>query len=173
MLLSIIFATMFLTMDYLYPTFASPILSEGSIYVGESLNPRLAMAMARYIPDNQRCLEPSQWVSRQCFPDDGSDRLWVDLCRSNPGVDDFYVEAAMCSAHKMCQNTKIQNDDDPKPVDTIVCIPRPTGNNLLVPGVQTGVYVVDNSSNPQHTVSVRLETNLPGATVAALMEGTY
>jgi hypothetical protein len=164
---------MFLTMDYICPTFASPILSEGSIYAGESLNPRLAMAMARYIPFNQRCREPFHWVSRECFTHTGSDRLWVDLCRSNPNEDFFYVSEATCSPHKMCQNTKIQNDDDPAPVNTIVCVPRPTNNNLLVPGVQTGVYVVDNSSNPQHTVSVRLETTLGGATVAALMEGTY
>jgi hypothetical protein len=62
MLLSIIFATMFLTMDYLYPTFASPILSEGNIYAGESLNPRLAIA--RYIPGNQRHCETGWvWIS--------------------------------------------------------------------------------------------------------------
>jgi hypothetical protein len=171
MLLSTIFTTMFLTMDYLYPTFASPILSEASIYAGESLNPRLAMA--RYIPDNQKCHQSSQWEARQCFTQGGSDRLWVDLCRSNPGADVFYLMGATCAPHKMCQNTRIQDDDDPEPVDTILCVPRPTGNNLLVPGVQTGVYTVDNGGNSQHNVSVTLETNLPGATVAALMEGTY
>jgi hypothetical protein len=160
---------MFLTMDYLYPTFASPILSEGNIYAGESLNPRLAMA--RYIPGNQRCREPSHWVARECITFTGSDRLWIDLCRPNPNL--FYVSEAACSPSKMCQNTQIQGDDDPAPVNTIFCIPRPTRNNLLVPGVQTGVYAVDNGSNPQHTVSVRLETTLGGATVAALMEGTY
>jgi hypothetical protein len=128
--------------------------------------------MERYIPENQRCLEPSQWISRQCLPKTGSDLLWVDLCRSNPGVDLFYTEEATCSPHKMCQNTRIQDADDPDPIDTIVCVPRPTNNNLLVPGVQTGVYAVDNGRNSQHTVSVKLETTLAGATVAALMEGT-
>jgi hypothetical protein len=167
MLLSIIFATIFLTINYLYSTFASPILSEGGVDAGESLN------LVKYIPEDQKCDQASQWESRLCVTYNG-DRSWLDVCRSNQGGDPHYMVDGSCRPNTICHPTIIQNADNPEPVDTIVCVPRASTKNVLSPNVQSGVYKVENGpGSSQHTISVILETNLPGATVAALMEGTY
>jgi hypothetical protein len=171
MLLSIIFPTIFLTINYLYSTFASPILFEGGVDTGESLTP----VIARYIPSDQKCTQISQWYARRCTTSLG-DQGWVDVCRYNPDAVPFYMVDGSCPSNTMCQNILAYSPTDVGPVETIGCVPRPSHRSQVIPRRQTGVYTVKNPSNTgssQQTVSVTLETNLAGASVAALMEGTY
>jgi hypothetical protein len=176
MLLSIIFPTIFLAINYLYSTFASPILSQGGVDPAsdESLN----LVIARYMmyPDDHKCQEAIQWSTRVCTTH-LDDHSWVDVCRYNPlNPVPFYMVDGSCPPTTMCHNVIAQYATDPEPVETINCVPRATSRNQLAPDRQTGVYTVENHSNSgssQHNISVILETNLPGATVAALMEGMY
>jgi hypothetical protein len=173
MLLLIIFATVFPTINHLYSTLASPIISEGYVAAAESLNLRVVSV---YIPDGQRCDRAAHWYARRCYTAIG-DTTWEDFCRPNPDDEhNFYMRIGECPGGRMCQNTLVQNEDDPAPKETISCIDRPYSPNLLSPNRQTGVYMAENvhSLDPaQRTVSAIVEINLAGATVAALMEGMY
>jgi hypothetical protein len=167
MLLSTIFATIFLA-NNLYPTSASPMLFEGSVTGGESLNLRTNSVA----PEDQKCPQVSQWHGRVCHPEQG-DRAWEDICR-HEGLYTYYMRPGMCPEDTMCQ-TIMNVPNEPDPRDTISCVPRATNRNQLDPNRQIGVYMVQGSSAgpAQRRVSVKLETDLAGASVSALLEGAY
>jgi hypothetical protein len=172
MLLSTILVTVFLINNF-YATSASPMLSADGVAGGESLDLR-TNSVANYVPDDQKCPQPSLWYGRGCHPDRG-DRAWYDVCRYNPGQNVFYTKPGTCPENTMCQDTITQDDEDPEPRDTVSCIERPTNTNQVHPNQQVGVYIVEGSgtTDAQRVVSVGIELNLARASVTALIEGAY
>src|ERR1700733_7761664 len=79
MLFSIIFATIFLTINHFHSTLASPIVSNGGLAAGQSLNLTNSLAKRVYKPPGQLCTKPGDWFSRKCLShvDDSS---WIDTC---------------------------------------------------------------------------------------------
>lgn len=168
MLFSILFSTIFLVVNHLDSTSASPILSESSVAAGESLNltTRASLARRNYVPPDQLCNAPTQWAARECFTQSG-DRSWADIC--NPNAP--YIKFGRCPQNKMCQNTIISGT---VPIHTINCVDRPAGPNQLAPDQQSGVIVVNGASSvAQRVVSVQLQENLADASVSAFLEGKY
>lgn len=161
MLFSIIFTTVFVTTNCLYSTFASPIMSNGSAVAGELLN--LTHSLANYVPADQLCDQPAQWVHRVCQTGI-SDCAWSDTCCTNPARMIFEWKVGMCLVNTMCQNTFTSS---PGSKEFINCVDHPYNNNVLAPDQQSGVYSVGNIGNPnpaERIVSVAVQTNLADAT---------
>ena len=160
MLSTIIFITIFLTINYLYPTFASPIVSSG---VTHSL-------VDRWVPEDQKCATPAQWQSRVCRPTIG-DRAWEDRCRGpNGGSVVRYVLSYCSDANTICSNVIYRS------AEIILCVPRPVAQSEVpAPNQQTGVspFGSNYDLNVEHIQSVTLTNDISLASVSALLEGTY
>ncbi|KIM83715.1 hypothetical protein PILCRDRAFT_7114 [Piloderma croceum F 1598] len=133
MLSSIIFTTIFLTINYLYSTFASPVVLNGDVATGQSLKVTHSLAK-RWYPDDQKCATPAQWVSRVCRPTIG-DRAWEDRCTGpNGGVVIRYALSLCSDENTICSNIIYQFQQ------TILCVPRPVAQSQVpAPNQQTGV----------------------------------
>lgn len=169
MLFSITFTIFSITINHLYSTCASPIVSKGA---GQLLNLTHPLAKCVNIPPDQLCDNPGDWVRRECVTG-LSDLEWEDTCLPDHGS--IYWRVGECTDDTMCQNTLTQDLGDEEPVETISCIERPRNNSQVAPDEQSGVYGVSNTSHSSHsrTVSVIVETNLVDATVSGLVEGMY
>jgi hypothetical protein len=160
---TVLFTSVFLTINHLYSTFASPTVPKGD--VGESLNLTHQLVKRDYIPPDQLCDAPAHWVRRVCRTEFG-DRAWSDSCR----VVDFYWRMGACPLNTMCQNTLADNGLK----QTINCVDRPTTSSRSAPDHQCGVYKAGNrgSTDPaERIISVTLDSNYADATVSAFMEG--
>jgi hypothetical protein len=169
MLFSITFATICLTVNHLYSTFASPMVSKGSVVAGQSLNLTHLLEKRVEIPPDQKCRQPSDWIGRRCMIEFGNgDDTWADQCLGDDRV--LYWELGTCPPDKMCTNKFIL----PETI-TIVCIDRPTGITDRGANQQTGVAEVGAGGEParEHVVSIPVLNPVPGASVSALMEGLY
>lgn len=167
-----IFATIFLTVNHLYPAFASPIESSDSV---QSLN----LTHRLYVPPDQLCASSGHWLSRACV-NDYDDRIWEDACvdKTNPQNVVEYYKFGSCPQYTMCTNTL---SPPPKPENTIACVgrpPNPTGDEgriVVSAGRQVGVYRVGSAFhlNPlDRLVPVRIVNPISLATVSAFLEGT-
>ena len=169
-----LFGTTFLTIISLYLSFASPTPeSKSGIGARESLN---ASAAAIYRPADQLCVSPVVWAARICYNPNGGDTGWADLCHNNPGAEDpFIILQGSCEPEEWCQPDRVQDEDDVEPRYTITCVPRTNRNHVIGHGRQYGALVVRNDvgSAAHQSVSVPLNANIRGATVGAIMEGTY
>jgi hypothetical protein len=181
---SIIFTTAFLAVNLLYSTFASPMVSIGGVAGGHSFSPTHPLAKRDYVPADHQCDEPDDWVGRSCNTT-YSDRAWEDMCLKLDADDEpiIYVGWGFCPIGLICVNTLIESTSPfgPTNLPIIVCIVRPNAiivmtittygpqqNGVEAVGVQTGI------ADPSHTtVSVTLSNRIPGASVSALLEGTY
>jgi hypothetical protein len=160
--------------NHLYSTFASPIVSRGGVAAGQSLKLMHSLAKRVYIPPDQLCDNPDDWVSRECVTG-LSDLEWEDNCHTDADV--IYLRVGECPEDTMCQNTLVQDENDEEPIETISCISRPRNNNVVAPDQQSGVSRLSNTSSgesgpSQRTLSVMVETNLVDATVSGLVEAT-
>jgi hypothetical protein len=166
MLLSIIFTTI-LTVNNPYSTFASPIVSNGDVATGQSLNATHLLAK-RWYPDDQRCADPSRWRRRICKPLIG-DRAWEDQCTGPDGGAIVHWAVSLCPENTMCADI-IRNYQY-----TIACNAIPAVENVAGPSQQTGVAVFGNIYQPnvQFREAVTLLNDISAASVYALLEGTY
>jgi hypothetical protein len=143
-------------------------VSNDGVAASESSN--LTHLLANYVPADQLCGQPDQWLRRVCRPEI-SDRSWSDTCFLAPTLDYYWV-LGECPENTMCQNTFTSGADSK---ETIICSERPVNNNQPEADQQSGVYKISNadgSSAKNFTVPVDLETNLADASVNALIEGT-
>jgi hypothetical protein len=170
MVSAIIFTTIFLTINYLYSTFASLIVSNGDVATGQSLNVTHLLAKRQWAPADQKCTTPAQWQSRVCRPTIG-DRAWEDRCRGPTGGEVIRYVLSLCSdPNTICSNQIYQNKE------TILCIPRPVAQSQVpAPNQQTGVSQFGSiyDLNVEHIQSVTLTNDISLASVSALLEGTY
>jgi len=171
MVSAIIFTTIFLTINYLHSTFASPIVSNGDVATGQSLNVTHSLAKRQWAPADQKCTTPAQWQSRVCRPTIG-DRAWEDRCRGPNGAEVIRYVLSLCSdENTICSNIIYQNM-----IETIECIPRPVAQSQVpAPNQQTGVspFGSNYDLNVEHIQSVTLTNDISLASVSALLEGTY
>ena len=149
---------------------ASPTLlatrSSGAI----NMTARDSLTGLGYIPPDQQCTSGSTWVSRVCWDLDGGDGEWSDLCTNN------YAMQGWCALQtEMCRDILVQGEGDRAPKRTITCVPRATKSSEVTAGRQIGVIVVKNgpSAAQQQVISVPVATNLPAASVSAVLEGMY
>jgi hypothetical protein len=170
MLSSIIFTTIFLTINHLYSTFALPVVLNGDVATGQSLNVTRHSLAKRWYPADQKCATPAQWVSRVCRPTIG-DRAWEDRCRGPNGGEVIRYVLSLCSdPNTICSNQIYQNKE------TILCIPRPVAQSQVpAPNQQTGVSQFGSiyDLNVEHIQPVTLTNDISLASVSALLEGTY
>jgi hypothetical protein len=166
MLLSIIFTTI-LTVNNPYSTFASPIVSNGDVATGQSLNVTHLLAK-RWYPDDQQCADPARWRRRICKPLIG-DRAWEDQCTGPNGVKSMHMAIRVCPENTICSDI-IRNYQI-----TIVCNDIPAIENVPGPSQQTGVAIFGAVYQPnvQFRESVTLLNDIKAASVYALLEGTY
>ena len=160
---------MFLTINNLYSTFGLPTLeSNGGIAARESLN---GSAIAVYIPIDQKCDQAAQWYGRVCYNLAGRDGDWFDVCFISPGNWD--TKEGSCPPGEMCVPIRVRDHDDTRDKDAINCVSRPTQPTVNAPNRQSGVVTVQNaiSGASQHIVSVDITSNLPEASVSAVLEG--
>jgi hypothetical protein len=166
MLLSIIFTTIILTINNPYSTFASPIVSNGSVTTGQSLNTHLLAKRAP--PPDQKCTTPAQWKNRVCRPRIG-DRAWEDRCTGPRGGEVIRYVTGLCPENTICSNV-IQNYEE-----LVACIARPRILNYVQQNQQTGVAQFGGIAQPnvQYIQSITLVNDISLASVSALLEGTY
>ena len=160
----------FITITNLYLAFALPATEpKGDIVVRESL------AIAVYIPIDQKCDQREQWYGRHCFNVAGLDNEWFDTCLVDPATNGFETKAGSCQPDEMCVPIRVRDVDDTRDKDSINCMRRPTKPKETAPNRQSGVVTVINtiSGAQQHIVSVDITTNLPEASVSAVLEGRY
>jgi hypothetical protein len=172
MLFSIIFTTVFLTVNFhLHSTFASP--TKGSVAPRHSLNLTHSLAKREYVPADQACAAPEEWVYRNCVSEI-SDREWLDTCDDNEGNP--YWVYGRCPEDKICMDTY---SIPPDSIPTISCIDRPTQKDETQQApkkMQTGVIAVGKPFQPgstSHIQSVPIVQAMQGASITALLEGTY
>lgn len=167
MLVPMIFTTVFLIINHLYLTFASPIVSKGNVTAGQSFSLTHSLVKRVEIPSDQKCHQLSDWVGRSCVIEFG-DQSWADTCLG----DDFvkYWKLGSCPENTMCTNKFIL----PETI-TIVCIDRPSGVANTGADQQTGVADLGAATEPamEHVVSIPILNPISGASVSALIEGTY
>lgn len=165
MLFSIIFTTVFPTINHIYSTFALPMVSKVA-----ASNATLTQPAKRdgWAPQDQKCTTAAQWLSRICQPDIG-DRVWVDHCTGPQGGEAICYVYSSCPERTMCSNV-IRNYKS-----TIVCIGRPSIDTVSQTGQQTGVFSVANTFdlNEEYIESVTLVTSISLASVSAFLEGKY
>lgn len=174
MLFSATFTTIFVTVNHLYSTFASPIVSKGDVATGRSLNQTHSLVKRAYVPNDQKCREPEDWNLRRCVTG-GGDRAWEDQCIDHD-LHEYYGFGS-CPEDTMCM---FALSPEPDVALTIACVGRPkdksqSNNN---PNSQTGVVSVPNSAfgtgDPvERIVSIPVVKAMSGASVSAFMEGTY
>jgi hypothetical protein len=170
MLFSIVFTTIFLTVNHLHSTFASPVVSKDNVI--RSLNLTHSLAKRDYVPSDQKCSQPSQWLSRICRPTI-SDRTWEDKCLFTLGqMSTITYVLSSCDVDKMCMNILTP---EPNSKHTIECIDRPSGVTVSGPQQQTGVFRVSRALDgpEQHGVPVPVLGAISQASVSAFMEGMY
>jgi hypothetical protein len=173
MLVSIIFTTLFLTVNPLTSTFASPIASKHEGAAGQSVSP--AHLLGKRIPGDNKCLASETWILRQCEPNI-DDQTWEDECQSSsggPGGRPFlqYRQGA-CQGNTMCVNTIGPAPENDR---VIACVDRPGSNTVTPPDIQSGVYVVGKASQlnpPESMISVTLDKPLMHASITAYLEGS-
>jgi hypothetical protein len=167
MLLSIIFTSIVLTVNNTYSTFASPIVPNGSVTTGQSLNTHVLAK--RDPPPDQKCSTPAKWKKRICTPIIGVG-VWQDQCtsRDNGGPVVRFV-TGLCPLNTMCTNV-IQDYEE-----TVVCTVRPVVLINPQPNQQTGVAEHGGVGLPnvQYIQSITLLNDISVASVSALLEGTY
>jgi len=171
MLVSTFFTTIFLTTNH-YSTFASPIASEEGVQL---LNLTHALAKRDYVPVDQLCNEPTDWLSRNCLSSQ-LDQVWLDNCMDDQ--EDEYSKLGICPPGTMCMNTY---SPPPDYFPTIICMIRPLGpagnpsGNPPANG-QAGLYQVSNANDStavERIVSVELGKDVLAGAVSALIEGMY
>ncbi|KIM86070.1 hypothetical protein PILCRDRAFT_333260 [Piloderma croceum F 1598] len=174
MLVSTFSTAIFLTINHLYSTFASPIASEAGLAAGQSLNLTHALAKrdSDYVPVDQLCNVPEDWLFRNCFSA-YLDKVYVDEC-----MDDYevYWKLGSCPQGTMCMNTF---GPPPDYIPTIICLNIPLGpagnpsGNPPANG-QVGYQQVSNAGNAapvECIVSVELENDVTAGAVSAIIEG--
>jgi hypothetical protein len=171
MLFAVTITTIFLTVNHLSSTFASPIIeSKGSI--ARSLNVTHSLARRAGIPPDQKCAKDTDWVGRICLTS-VDDRTWEDSC-----VDDNlvrYSRRASCLPTEVCMN-QINIPDE----ILAVCLERPMSDLQYISNrqVERGfmgyrlIKSVYDVAKIQHTVSVKVPNDVNVASVAAFLEGT-
>jgi hypothetical protein len=179
MLFSIIFTAIFLTVNHLYSTLASPMVSNGG---GKSLNLTHSLAKRDYVPPDVLCDHAEEWIGRSCLSI-MDDRTWMDTCLTDEDDERIYIRIGSCLSDQICMNTFVtvvadeeQNLDNYR---TIMCISHPfdevhrTEEKGLK--VQSGVYTIDDGGTgpAEHTVPVSIQDPISAASVSALIEGTY
>jgi hypothetical protein len=173
MLVSTFFTIIFVTINHLYSTFASPIASEEGVAAGQSLNLTHALAKRDYVPVDQLCDEPEDWLSRSCFSV-LLDQAYLDTCM----YENLEWKLGSCPPGTMCMNTY---SPPPDVSPTIICMIRPLGpagnpsGNPPANG-QVGYQQVSNVGNTapvERIVSVELEKAVRVGAVSAFIEGTY
>jgi len=170
MLFSIVFSTIFLTVNYLQSTFASPVVSKDN--VSQSLNLTHSLAKRDYVPSDQKCSQSSQWLSRTCRPTI-SDRTWEDKCLVTFGqMSSITYVLSSCPVNTMCTNILTS---EPNSKHTISCVDRPSGVTVSGPNQQTGVLRVSRAFDgpQQHGVPVPVLGIISNASVSAFMEGMH
>jgi hypothetical protein len=173
MLVSTFFTTIiFLTVNNLYSTFASPIASEDGVAAGQLLNLTHALAKREFVPVDQLCTDPEHWLYRNCLSW-LLDSAWIDSCLGDDDVE--YEKLGSCPLGTLCMNTY---SPPPDYTPTIICMARPerlNGNpsgNPPANGQVGSIYLsVANVSTP--AISVELARAVKGAAVSAFIEGTY
>jgi len=173
MLVSTFFTTIFLTINHLHSTIASPIVSEEGVVAGQSLNLTHALAKREYVPVDQLCDEPEDWLSRSCFSAQG-DRAYVDTCM-NEDLDETWM-LGRCPVGTICMNTF---SPPPEYDPTIICMIRPlalAGNPSGNPPAngQVGCQQVSNAGNGapvERMVSVELGKAVTAGAISAYIEG--
>ena len=177
------FIVIFLTVNHLQSTFASPIVSEDTIDDGQllELTDTVATQAEAVAPPGQLCDRPLQWRSRRCIASQ-LDRAWVDRCR-RPGENHWYYRFGSCPADKMCINTLFRRVQHGQSFLTrnIYCLGRPKTRIekpvalIKVPSGQVGVIPINTFDqvfkNPD--ISVVVESTIGNASITALIEGTY
>jgi hypothetical protein len=165
MLFSIFFTAIFLIVNHLHSTVASLIVSKDD---DQSLNLAHSLAKRDFVPPDQRCSNPANWVSRRCILG-SDDRAWQDECVTRFGAATIttYVISS-CPVNTMCSNT-LSPEPDYRLI--IACINRPEGQVERPPNRQTGVFRVGSDFTQVHTVLVPVLGLLARATVSALIEG--
>lgn len=164
MLFSIIFTAIFLTVNHLYTIFASPIISNGDVAAGQSLN--LTHSKIEYYPPDYLCQKSIEWAFRACVTEI-DDRTWGDLC-INSTTFDRYGRLGSCPQNTMCMNICFSSKI------TIFCIGRPSDVIDLSGNQQTGVVKIETGTTTvpmDYTVSVPLAKSISAASVSALIEG--
>lgn len=167
MLFPTMFTTVFLIINHLYLTFASPTVSKGDVAAGQSFSPIHSLVKRVQIPSDQMCNQRSDWVGRSCILELG-DKVWYDKCLGDDHV--VYWKLGSCPEDKMCTNKFIVPD-----TITIVCIDRPSGITDTGANQQSGIANLGAALEPakEHVVSIPILNPIKGASVSALIEGTY
>ena len=168
MRVSTFFTTIFVTIDHLYSTFASPIASEEGVAAGQSLNLTHALAKRNWYPVDQLCDEPEDWTFRVCFSAH-LDQAYMDECVNIDG--DVYWKLGACPRDIMCMNTF---GPPPNYSRTAICMNRPlnsAGNPSGNPPAngQVGYYRLAEQGISTPAVSVELVRAVKGAAVSAFI----
>jgi hypothetical protein len=170
MLPSTIFTTILLiTVNRLYSTFASPMVSKGGL--GDRSLDLAHTPVKRAPPPDQLCEKEDTWKQRMCVTS-SNDREWMDVCTQH--VSDYeYNRYSTCPLNTMCMNVL---GPGPEHVFISICLERPSG--LINTGLkqQMGEYTVSSpiSLGPVfRTVEVAISNALSMASVSAYLEGMY
>jgi hypothetical protein len=184
-LVSIFFIAIFLTVNHLHSTFASPIVSGDTVAANRSLNLTNTLATRTQpdaVPSDQRCNHSIDWLYRRCTTT-LLDQGWVDLCESiTSGVR--YSRFGSCPLGTMCMNTMSPTANPPGLHYVIFCLSRPITPKQGPSGAkgapqiaigQVGVVPITayNLVPVEHLVPVKVGRSIANATIAALIEGTY
>jgi hypothetical protein len=170
MLFAAIITTIFLTVNHLCSTFASPIIeSKGSIT--ESLNVTHSLAKRADIPTDQKCDQDTDWVGRVCLTS-VDDRTWEDSCITDALVR--YSRLGSCLPTEVCMNQLNRPDEI-----LAVCLERPKSDMQYISNRQMdkgfmGFYLIKSVADvaeKQHRVSVKIGKDVTDASVAAFLEG--
>ena len=179
MLGSILFTTIFLTVNHLFPIFALPPVSKDNISASQSLSLTHVLVKRDWSPADQTCDDPDDWHSRNCVAQ-AVDRIWYDTCVD--ADEDVRYGWGICPEDTICMDTY---GPEPDQAPTIACVIRPTCDGCK-PSIlggpppakgQTGTYQVGKINyalQPQkRAVSVTMKTSISGASVTSFMEGMY
>ena len=178
MLSSISFATIFLTVNHLFPIFALPPMSKDNVSASPSLSPTHALVKRDWFPADQTCDEPEEWHARNCVAEE-VDRIWYDSCLDMEDIP--YYGWGICPDDTICMDTYGPAPDYAPTISCVIrprcdgCKPNITGGPPPTSG-QTGVYTVGDTYSVRplrRAVSVTMETSVSEASVTAFMEGTY
>jgi hypothetical protein len=166
---STIFTIILLTVNHLYSTFASPVVSKGGL--GDcSLD--LAHTPAKQAsPPDQLCEEVDVWKERMCVTS-SNDREWMDVCIHH--VTEYEYNAySRCPLDTMCMNVL---GPGPEHNFIIVCLERPSAMIHTSLEKQMGVFKVSAGIAlvpVERTVDVRVAMPIDSASVSAYLEGMY
>jgi hypothetical protein len=180
-LVSISFITIFLTVNHLHSTFASPMVSGDTVAASQSLNLTNTVAtQPDVVPSDQRCDQSNHWLQRRCTTRQ-LDQGWMDSCSSLRGAR--YFKFGSCPLGTMCMNTMSPSRNGR--LDYVIyCLRRPmtplqdpsgaTGAPQIAIGQVGVVPVTAHDLVPtERLVPVKVRRTIANATIAALIEGTY